>query len=93
MATREEIVIVYAYLDALAANARNTAEALAGSSQMTALHFDGCGEINSAYDDFLGKWDKHRGELHTGVTAAADAFAVVCEAFCAAEDELCAALE
>jgi len=93
MAGREEIVIVYAYLDALAANARSTAEALASSSQMSDLYFDGNDEINNAYDDFLGKWDKHRGDLHTGVTAAADAFAVVSEAFCAAEDELCAALE
>jgi hypothetical protein len=93
MAASEEIVIVYAYLDALEANARNTAEALASSSQMVKLHFDGTDEVNNAYDDFLGKWDKHRGDLHTGVTAAADAFKVVCQAFCDAEDELCAALE
>lgn len=93
MAGRDEIVIVYAYLDALEANARSTAEALASSSEMVKLSFAGSDDVNDAYDDFLDKWDKHRGDLHTGVTAVADAFKVVGEAFCAAEDELCAALE
>ena len=88
-----EILVVYAFLETLESHARTTAESLDGASQMMKLEFTDNPDVTDAYSDFLGKWDKHRGDLHTGVTAAADAFKVVCQAFCDAEDELCAALE
>ena len=93
MAGSDEILVVYAFLDTLAANAKTSAEALANGSTMMDLEFAGTPEVTDAYRDFLGKWDKHRGGLREGVAAAAQAFEVTSQAFRDIEDELIAALE
>jgi len=89
----DEIVLVYAFLDTLAANARSSADALTGGSALLDQSFGGTPEITSAYRHFLGRWDEHRGTLRDGITAAADAFDVTREAFRQCEAELIAALE
>lgn len=92
MAGQDEILIVYAFLDTLASNAKTSAEALAEGSQMTELSFSGNPQVTDAFRDFLGKWDEHRGGLHEGVAAAADAFQATSTAFHDAEAQLIAAL-
>lgn len=87
-----DIVIVYAYLDTLAGHARAAAELLDGSSSAMNLTFTGNPGVTNAYDDFVGRWDRHRDKLSEGVSAAADAFEAVSAAFVATEDALIEAL-
>ncbi|HWL45402.1 MAG TPA: hypothetical protein VNQ73_20840 [Ilumatobacter sp.] len=87
-----DIVVVYAFLDALEHHARTTAEALDAGSQLMNLEFTGNPDVTTAYADFLGRWDEHRGGLRDGVAAAADALRAVRDAFMCAEDQLIAAL-
>jgi len=89
----DEIVVVYAWLDALAANAMACAGALADGSGLTSFEFTGNRKVTDAYHDFLGKWDENRGELHAGIEAVANAFTVSSEAFHETELELIASLE
>lgn len=93
MAGSDEILVVYAFLDTLAANAKSSAEALESGSTLMDLEFTGTPEITGAYRDFLGKWDKHRDQLREGVAAAAQAFEVTSQTFRDVEDQLIAALD
>lgn len=92
MAECDELLVVYAFLDSLAANARTSAEALASGSTLIDLQFTRTPEITNAYRSFLDAWDEHRGGLHDGVAAAADAFETTSAAFCELEQQLIAAL-
>ena len=93
MAGSDDIVIVYAFLDTLASNAQHSADMLDDSSEAMQLSFTGNRDVENAYEDFLGKWDKHRGDLREGVAAAAQAFAAVSQAFKDCEEQLIAALD
>jgi len=88
-----EIVIVYAYLDTLASSARDVAQLLEESSSALDLSFPHNERVTSAYDGFLGKWDRHRSKLREGVDGAAEALQLVSDTFRQSEDELIAALE
>ena len=88
-----DIVIVYAYLDTLASEARRTAEMLDGSSAAMNLSFGENQRVTNEYDHFLSKWDRHRKKLSEGVLGAAQAFEAVSDSFRSVEDELIAALE
>lgn len=92
MAGHDDLLIVYAYLDTLAHHCRTVATSLDDGSKAMELSFDGNPRVTDAYDDFLGRWDKHRGTLRDGVGAAADAFEAVSAAFRNCEDELIAGL-
>lgn len=87
-----DIVIVHAYLDTLARDARRVAEMLEDASDAMNPTFPGNPRVTDAYDDFLGAWDQHRARLRDGVLAAAEALAGVSAAFGQVEDELIAAL-
>lgn len=89
----DELVVVYAFLDTLAANARSSADALEAGSLLIDLTFAGTPEISSAYRDFLDRWDEHRGVLRDGIAGAADAFGVTSEAFQRCEARLVAGLD
>lgn len=89
----DEIVLVYAFLDALAANAAASAAALEGDSALMDLEFTGTPEVTSAYRSFLGKWDKHRNTLRDGIAAAGEAFVVTRDSFQTCETQLIAALQ
>ncbi len=87
-----EIRIVHAYLDTLACNARSASVNMAERSNLSRLRFHGNPDVQGAFDDRLGEWDRHRKELSEGIGGVADALDAVRKAFEAAETELIASL-
>lgn len=84
----DQLLIVYAYLDTLAANAQTAVDSLSENSSLMDLDFGEDEQVNEKYDDLHGRWDEHRGKLIEGMQAAADAFGAVSTSFSGLEDEL-----
>jgi hypothetical protein len=93
VAGRDEIRIVYAYLDTLAINCRRTAELFESGSELIDVSFTDNERVTDAYDEFLGDWDRHRNDLSEAVGSAGQAFDAVSTAFRGVEDELIRALD
>ena len=86
------IRIVYAYLETLESNARQTAQSLDESSMLSQLTFTQNQPVQNEFDHFMSRWDRNRGDIRDGVAGAADAFLATLQAFQQAEAEQVKAL-
>jgi len=66
--------------------------ALDDNSTMSNFSFEGNPDVEGAYNDFLGEWDKHRGKLRDGIGSTRDAFDTTVESFQTTDEALVDAL-
>lgn len=92
MSDPRNLRIVGAYLDFLELRATESRNLLEESSGINGLVFTGTEEMQSTFDHFLSRWDRHRGDLRVGMESVANAFGATKRAFDQTDTEMAAAL-
>lgn len=92
MSDSRNLRIVGAYLDFLALRATESRDLLEESSGINGLVFTGTEEVQSTFDHFLSRWDRHRGDLRTGMESVANAFNATRDAFDKTDTDMAATL-